>query len=77
MTTKSTSRTRRKRLNSRQIAAILAGLRLLQCEIDNPDDGGWFGQDLQNIYTNCDEFDGLSSSEIDSLCEGLNFGDYD
>jgi hypothetical protein len=66
----------RRRFDSRETAAILAGLRLLQLEIDSPYDGGWFGDALKDVYTNGGEFEGLRSDEIDVLCERVNFGDY-
>lgn len=60
------------RASPREIAATLAGLRLLQLELDNPDNDGWFGEDLQQVYTDGGTIEGLTSDEIDSLCERLN-----
>jgi hypothetical protein len=62
-------------LDERETAAALAGLRLLQREIESPDYGSWFGSDIQTIYTNDGQLEGLDPDEIDELCERLNFGD--
>ena len=49
----------------RELAAILAGLRLLQCEIDLPDA-------IFDILTNMRSFIPLHKEEIEDLCQRLN-----
>lgn len=61
-----------KLLDPRERDALLAGLRLLQLALENPDDGGWFGEDLKNVFTNGGQHEGLDPDEIDELCERLN-----
>lgn len=54
-------------IDSRQLAAILAGLRIIQAT-------GVSGQH-EEIATNCGEFDVLGDDDIDTLCEDLNCAD--
>lgn len=53
-------------ISEREQAAILAGLRLLQ-DSDT-------SLVIDDIATNCGEFESLRSIEIDDLCERINFG---
>lgn len=56
-----------------QFSAILAGLRLLQASLDNrtvyPNDAN-----INDILTDGGTHQGMTSAEIDSLCEEINFG---
>jgi hypothetical protein len=54
--------------NKRTIGAILAGLRLLQIEMQGPSPC----EKIMDIFTNVGEFESLSIGEIDGLCEVLN-----
>ena len=55
-------------LNERELASVLAGLRLLQGEENGPIDG----EAIDNIATNNGHLLALSDNEIDQLCERLN-----
>ena len=59
--------TRSYKLDDRELATILAGLRKYQGQID----GTWAG-DVEDIATDCGHFESLSAEEIDDLCERLN-----
>ena len=48
--------------------AILAGLRLLEAQIDL----GELSEEIEDIYTNGDKHDGLPLADIDDLCERMN-----
>lgn len=50
-------------LNDRELASVLGGLRLLQHYQPH-----W----LEDIRTNCNEFEPLTAQEIDALCERIN-----
>lgn len=57
-------------LNQRELATILAALRVIQADypgLIKADSG------IEDIATNCGEFEPLSSEEIDHLCDRLNF----
>lgn len=56
-------------LSDREIATILHGLRMIQCEgrIE-----GCAAGDCEHF----DEAEALTNEEIDTLCENLNFGGY-
>lgn len=64
-------------LTSRELGAVLAGLRLVQeatirsdaREVSVVDE---VGDGIYDILTNGGEFDPLSPSEIDTLCQELN-----
>lgn len=58
-------------LSQRELAMILAALRIVQA--DHP---GLVKADpgIENIATNCNDFELLSKAEIDILCDRLNFG---
>lgn len=56
-------------LDSREVSAVLAGLRMAQVGIQ----GGTSYLDTDN-YTQGGEIEGLDPDEIDDLCERLNFG---
>lgn len=49
-------------LDDRELAAVLAGLRLYQL----------YGDEMVDIATNLDEFAPLSEDEVDDLCERIN-----
>ncbi len=53
-------------LSTREIATILAALRLWQTY---PDES--LADDFMDIATDCDRFDRLDEDEIDRLCEDL------
>lgn len=55
------------RFTAQERDAVLTGLRMLQGAIHN----GLLG-DLEEIYTNSDQHEGLSIDDIDNLCERLN-----
>lgn len=55
-------------LNNREVAAILAALRLFQKERMRGSDPMW------EIASGCGAFTPLSNIEIDALCETINFG---
>ena len=55
------------KLQPRQMAAILAGLRILQYTVAVP-------QEINEILTNGGTTDPLSLGEIDALCEQINMG---
>jgi hypothetical protein len=62
---------RRKQFDTREVAAILAGLRLLQ------ENQHRLPERIEDIYTNSGEIDDpLDLAEIDVLCERINLGDY-
>lgn len=54
----------------RQASAILAGLRLLQWQLEHDD----LPAGIQAIYGNAGTIDGLDPDEIDDLCEEINLG---
>ena len=56
------------KLNSRELATVLAALRLWQRDLEEVG----VGQDMQEFFT---EYEPLSSAEITQLCERLNFGE--
>lgn len=56
-------------LSDQEIAAILAGLRMLQTGREN------LSQSIEDIATNGDLHVILTDKAIDRLCERLNFGD--
>lgn len=63
-------------LDDRELAAVLAGLRMLQLEVKSvADSSNWIDQEIHDIYTDADSLVGLDSDEIDSLCERLNIGE--
>lgn len=53
-----------------ELAAVLAGLRLLQSALSVP-------PMINHILTDCGEFDPLSAEQIDALCERINEGETD
>lgn len=53
------------KLTERELAAVLAGLRLLQ-------EAGELPSRIEAIYTHDGFFEGLGHEEIDVLCERLN-----
>lgn len=57
-------------LDVKEIAAVLAGLRLLQTHY-----GELKGTGIEDIFTNGGEFRGLGYYDIDALCQRINFGD--
>ena len=64
-------------LSRRELAAILAGLRLLQAQYspeagERPNENA--GADIQQIATDGGTVQPLSSTKIDELCERLNLG---
>jgi hypothetical protein len=59
-------------IGGRERDAMLAGLRLLQLEVENPDSDGWFGEDLRLIFTGGARHSGLDSGEMDALYEKIN-----
>lgn len=56
------------RLHAEELAAVLAGLRMIQSAGDLPGP-------IADIFTNCGELAGLTNDEIDRLCERLNTED--
>ena len=58
----------------RELAAILAGLRLLQREFDDLDnvDEPLTRSDMYDIATNIGSFSPLTGEEIEALCQRLN-----
>ena len=58
-------------ISKKQFDAVLAGLRLLQLCLENrlvlPNDGG-----ISDILTDGGSHEGLTTMEIDALCESLN-----
>jgi hypothetical protein len=61
-----------KTLDSRETAAVLAGLRLLQHWMDetDPDDDG-----IQDILENGGDIITMNANEIEDLCEKINTGE--
>lgn len=61
----------------RQIAAILAGLRLLQSSRADAGPAGVnaHADAIDDIATSGGEFDALKADEIDELCMAINTGD--
>ena len=57
-------------LENREIAAVMAGLRLIQRELPR---GEFLPQGVHDIYDNCGTLNPLSEDEIDELCERLDF----
>lgn len=55
-------------LTGANLDAILAGLRLLQRELDNGD----LPRGILDIYTNCGEHPGLDVDLVGDLCEEIN-----
>lgn len=53
-------------LTSRETAAVLAGLRLLQCNLPSLTIG------IQNIFDDGGTLSPLDEDEIDDLCERIN-----
>lgn len=53
------------KVDNREFAAILAGLRRIQ-------ETEFLDPDITTIFTNAGEFAGLDNDEIDNLCERLN-----
>ena len=51
-----------------ELAAVLAGLRLLQLAGDD------LPPDVEMIATDCGQYPPLTDDQIDDLCERLNFG---
>lgn len=51
----------------RETAAVLAGLRTLQSDRHR-------ARELEDVLSNCGEFEPLSNDEIDSLCEAITSG---
>lgn len=55
--------------SEREVAAILAGLRLIQAELPR---GEFLPQGVQGIFDNGGDIEPLSEDEIDELCEKVN-----
>jgi hypothetical protein len=55
-------------LDSYELAAVLAGLRLLQGAVESHG----FPPGIEEIATNCHEFAPLDAEQIDALCERIN-----
>ena len=58
------------KLNKREVAAVLAGLRLLECHAMD----GYQEEGIVDIATNGDTFPPLSADEVDELCIRINTG---
>lgn len=58
-----------KDLNTRQVSAVLAGLRLLQHWMEQTEPNN---QGVMDILENDGDFDAMDVNEIDDLCEQLN-----
>jgi hypothetical protein len=56
------------KLDDRETASVLAGLRMLQRYPLTPP--------ITEIATNCGTLDALYSNEIDDLCERINCGEF-
>jgi len=61
------------KLSDREFAAILAGLRLLQLELESGRSINLL-QKVWDVLTDAGEVEPLDVEEIDSLCENLNCG---
>lgn len=59
-------------LSARELSAVLAGLRILQDQIDNNANSEPNDQAFQGIWNNLGMCTGLSAAEIDYLCEEIN-----
>lgn len=55
-------------LNDRQLAAVLAGLRLLQAHAMD----GYENEHILDVFTNGESFEPLTPDEIDELCDSIN-----
>lgn len=56
-------------LNHRELAAVLAGLRLIQAELPR---GEFLPQGVQSVFDDEGTLEPLSVDEIHTLCERLN-----
>lgn len=56
-------------LNTRELAAVLAGLRLVQAELPRSE---FLPQGVHDIFDNGGTITPLTEDEIDSLCEAIN-----
>lgn len=56
-------------LDTRELAAVLAGLRLVQRELPR---GDYLPQGVHDIFDNGGTIEPLSEYEIDTLCEAIN-----
>ncbi len=59
-------------LNNRELAAVLAGLRLVQRELPR---STYLPQGVQDIYDDGGSITPLDEYEIDDLCEALNLAE--
>ncbi len=58
------------KLNKREVAAVLAGLRLLECHAMD----GYQEDGIADIATNGDTIQPLAANEVDDLCQRINTG---
>ncbi|KPN62880.1 hypothetical protein SAMN04488527_16012 [Aliiroseovarius crassostreae] len=56
-------------LDTRQLAAVLAGLRLIQAELPRSE---FLPHGVSEIYDDGGTIDPLSAEELDNLCETIN-----
>ncbi len=59
-------------LGARELAAVLAGLRLFQLQGDDAPMAELSDQGIDVIATDTGQFEALTAAEIDALCERLN-----
>ena len=57
-------------MNARELATVLAALRLYQQQLEM--NGGAPPQDVEDVATNGYKFESMSSEEIDEFCERMN-----
>jgi len=58
------------RLDARQRAAVLAGLRLVQADLSR---GEYLSHGVHGVYDSDGGIEGLTQEELDELCETINF----
>lgn len=63
------------KMNNRELATVLAALRLWQADMAESKTVAALPADRGGIATNMNCFETLNSEEIDDLCEKLNLGD--
>lgn len=56
----------------REVAAIVASLRLLQQALEKDGDGETLPSSIRNILTDDDTLEPITVDEIDELCEAVN-----